>query len=152
ALITLVKKYLPKLNVRFVNVVDLMKLLPNDKHPHGLTDDEFDKLFTTNKPVIFNFHGYPQLIHMLTYSRHNQNLHVSGYCEEGTITTPFDMRVRNKVDRFNLMLKLIKYVKLNDQTRLRIQNEMNEKLRYHDEFIKENGVDIPEVADWNWNN
>ena len=152
ALITLVKKYLPKLNVKFVNVVDLMKLLPNDKHPHGLTDDEFDKLFTTNKPVIFNFHGYPQLIHMLTYSRHNQNLHVSGYCEEGTITTPFDMRVRNKVDRFNLMLKLIKYVKLSDQTRFKIQNEMNEKLKYHDEFIKENGVDIHEVADWNWNN
>ncbi len=151
ACVTLLKKYLPNLNVRFVNVVDLMKLVPNHAHPHGMTDAEFDKLFTKDKPIIFNFHGYPQLIHMLSYSRANQNLHVSGYCEEGTITTAFDMRVLNKVDRYHLVLKALKYLDLPKKKKDEIAKEMKEKLEKHKNYIVEYGVDMPEVADWNWN-
>lgn len=152
ATITLIKKYLPELNVRFINVVDLMKLVPNHAHPHGLTDEEYDKLFTLDKPVIFNFHGYPQLVHMLTYKRHNQELHVSGYTEEGTISTPFDIRVRNKIDRYSQMLKILKYIKLPEKKRKNIEKLMEEKLIQHKKYICKYGVDMPEVANWNWNN
>ena len=150
ATITLIKKYLPKLNVKFVNVVDLMKLVSSNAHPHGLTDSEYDKLFTTDKPIIFNFHGYPQLIHQLTYNRHNQNLHVSGYMEEGTITTAFDMRVRNKIDRFNLMLKILKYIDVEETTKKQIEKEMKQKLQFHTKYICENGIDMPEILNWKW--
>lgn len=152
ATITLLKKYLPDLNVRFVNVVDLMKLVPNTSHPHGLTDAEYDKIFTKDKPVIFNFHGYPQLIHMLTYSRHNQNLHVSGYFEEGTITTSFDMRVLNKTDRFHQVLKAIKYLDLPKEKVKEITKEMEKKLKFHKDYIRQYGVDMPEIENWSWNN
>ena len=91
-----------------------MKMVPDYAHPHGLSDKEYDKLFTTDKPIIFNFHGYPQLIHMLAYKRNNQELHVSGYLEEGTITTSFDMRVRNKADRFHLLEKVLKYIMIRE--------------------------------------
>ena len=151
ATITLLKKYLPKLNVRFVNVVDLMKLVSSKAHPHGLTDQEYDKIFTTDKPIIFNFHGYPQLIHMLVHNRHNTHMHVSGYMEEGTITTPFDMRVRNKIDRFDLMLKIVRHLDLDKRTKAKIEKDMQEKLLQHREYINEHGVDMSEVADWNWN-
>ena len=151
ATITLLKKYLPKLNVRFVNVVDLMKLVSSKAHPHGLTDQEYDKIFTTDKPIIFNFHGYPQLIHMLVHNRHNTHMHVSGYMEEGTITTPFDMRVRNKIDRFDLMLKIVRHLDLDKKTKAKIEKDMQEKLLQHREYINEHGVDMSEVADWNWN-
>lgn len=151
ATIKLIKEYLPNLNVRFVNVVDLMKLVSNKKHPHGMTDVEYDKLFTKDKPILFNFHGYPQLIHQLTYNRHNQNLHVSGYLEEGTITTAFDMRVRNEIDRYHQMLKLIKYVDIDDKLKSKIKTDMQNKLKQHKKYIEENGVDMPEIENWNLN-
>ena len=152
ATVSLIKKYLPNLNVKFVNVVDLMKLVSSKSHPHGLTDSEFDKLFTKDRPIIFNFHGYPQLIHQLTYNRTNENLHVAGYQEEGTITTPFDMRVRNHIDRFHTLLRVLKYVDVPKKKKDEIEKEINAKLKAHTEFINEFGVDMPEVADWNWNN
>ena len=148
ALITLIKKYLPKLNVRFVNVVDLMNL--SKSHPHGMTDAEFDKLFGKDVPVIFNFHGYANLVHELCYNRHNQNLHVAGYMEEGSITTPFDVRVRNHVDRFHLMKKLLRYVNVPKSQKTKIEREMDEKLAKHAAYIVEHGIDMPEILDWKW--
>ena len=150
ATVTLLKENLPNLNVRFVNVVDLMKLVSNKSHPHGLTDEEYDKLFTKNKPIIFNFHGYPQLIHTLTYNRHNQNLHVSGYREEGTITTSFDMRVLNKTDRYHQVLKVLEYIDLPKNEKNQVKKIMLKKLNEHSEYIKKFGVDMPEIANWEW--
>lgn len=152
AAVSLLKTLLPKLNVRFVNVVDLMKLVSNKAHPHGLTDSEYDKIFTTTKPIIFNFHGYPSLIHQLTYNRKNRNFHVSGYQEEGTITTSFDMCALNKTDRYNLVLKAIKYLNLPTKEKSRITRYCNLKLKRNSEYIRKFGVDMPEIADWNWNN
>lgn len=146
----ILKEYLPKLNIKFVNVVDLMKLVSSDRHPHGLSDIEYDKLFTKDKPVIFNFHGYAQLIHQLTYNRHNQNMHVRGYNEEGTITTAFDMRVQNKIDRFNLVLLAIKHLKLEKSVKSKITKDMQKLLEKHHSYIREFGEDIPEVKDWKW--
>ena len=137
------------LKIRFVNVVDIMKLESNTKHPHGLTDEEYDNIFTKDKPIIFAFHGYPSLIHQLTYNRTNQNMHVHGYNEEGTITTPFDMRVQNKIDRYNLVIDALKYLpNLNSQDLI---NECEDKLVYHNEYIREYGEDIDEVKTWKWN-
>lgn len=152
AMISILKKELPKLNVRFLNVVDLMKLVSNKSHPHGLTDAEYDKLFTKDKPVIFNFHGYAQLVHLLTYNRHNQNMHVSGYQEEGTITTPFDMRVKNHIDRYHLVIKALKYLNVPKSKKEEIIQKMEEKLANHDKYIREYGIDMPEILNWNWNN
>ncbi len=152
ATVKLIKEYLPKLNVRFINVVDLMKLVSSDTHPHGLTHTEYDKLFTKDKPIIFNFHGYPQLIHQLTYNRHNRNLHVAGYREEGTITTPFDMRVKNHIDRYHLLINALKYLDVPAATKQKITKELNAKLVAHDKYIREYGIDMPEILDWNWNN
>ncbi len=143
----LLHKYLPNLKVRVVNVVDLMKLEGNNYHPHGLTDEDYDALFTVDKPIVFAFHGYPHLIHQLTYNRHNQNLHVRGYIEEGAITTPFDMRVLNHIDRYHLVLDVIKYLELNDKDALELKNYANKMLIKHNEYIKEYGVDMPEVTD-----
>ncbi len=152
ATITLIRKLLPKLNVKFVNVVDLMKLVSSSTHPHGLTDAEYDKIFTKDKPIIFNFHGYPQLIQMLTYKRHNRNLYVSGYHEEGTITTPFDMRVRNHIDRYHLVLQVLNCVSvISQKEKNSIKKLMESQLEKHEKYINEFGVDMPEVADWNWN-
>ncbi len=147
---SLIREYLPELNVRFVNVIDLMKLVSADQHPHGLSDDEYDEIFTKKAPIIFNFHGYPRLIHQLTYKRNNQNLHVSGYCEQGTITTPFDMRVRNKADRYHLILKVLKYVSLPKAKKNEIAKEMEAKLAKHAEYIAEHGIDMPEILNWKW--
>lgn len=152
ATISLIKKYLPELNVRFVNVVDLMKLVSNKQHPHGLTDDEYDKIFTKDKPIIFNFHGYAQLIHMLTYNRHNTNLHVSGYKEEGTITTAFDMRVLNHIDRYHQMLRILKYIDLPKDKLSKLKTLFNKKLNEHDKYIREFGIDMPEILNWKWEN
>ncbi len=151
ATVKLIKEYLPNLNVKFVNVVDLMKLVPDYAHPHGLKDKDYDTLFTIDKPIIFNFHGYPQLIHMLTYKRHNQELHVSGYMEEGTITTPFDMRVRNKVDRYHQFEKVLKYINISDDKKKELEAMIQNKLAEHKAYIEEYGVDMPEIANWNWN-
>lgn len=151
AAITILKKLLPNLNVKFVNVVDLMKLVSNKSHPHGLTNAEYDKLFTKDKPIIFNFHGYPQLIHQLTYNRTNKNLHVSGYQEEGTITTSFDMCALNKTDRYNLVLKAIKYIDISKEEFNKISKYLNNKLKQNYDYIRKYGVDNPEITNWNWN-
>lgn len=145
---TILRKNFPELKIRVVNVVDLMKLESNDKHPHGLTDEDYDAIFTKNKPIIFNFHGYPSLIHQLTYNRKNQNMHVHGYQEEGTITTSFDMRVQNKIDRFNIVIDALKYLPKLESSNL-IEWCKN-KLVEHKEYIKEHGVDMPIITEWKW--
>ena len=148
AAVSILNENFPKLKVRVVNVVDLMKLESNDKHPHGLTDKDYDALFTKNKPIIFNFHGYPSLIHQLTYNRKNQNIHVHGYQEEGTITTSFDMRVQNKIDRFNIVMDALKYLPKLESSDL-IEWCKN-KLVEHNEYIKEYGKDMPIITEWKW--
>lgn len=152
AAVTILKKFYSGLRIRVVNVVDLMKLESNDKHPHGLTDFDYDNLFTKNKPIIFAFHGYPNLIHQLTYNRKNKNLHVHGYLEEGTITTPFDMRVQNKIDRFSLAKDALKYLEFLGDTRANAIEYCNNKIIEHNNYIKEYGKDMPEVQNWKWTN
>ena len=150
AAISILKENFPSLKIRMVNVVDLMKLESSNKHPHGLTDEEYDEIFTKDKPIIFNFHGYPDLIHQLTYNRNNQNLHVHGYLEEGTITTSFDMKVQNKIDRYHLVIDALRYLdSLGDSKNFLIE-ECKNKLIEHTEYIKEYGIDMPEVTDWHW--
>ena len=128
-----------------------MKLQPHTEHPHGLTAEDYDALFTVDKPIIFAFHGYPTLVHELTYRRHNKHLHVRGYKEEGTITTPFDMRVQNNIDRFSLVIDTVKRLpQLGNRGAFLIQ-EMKDKLVEHRQYITTNGVDLPEVRDWAWN-
>jgi xylulose-5-phosphate/fructose-6-phosphate phosphoketolase len=151
AAVDLLRRYLPDLRVRVVNIVDLMTLQPPEEHPHGLPHREFDMIFTTNKPILFAFHGYPWLIHRLTYRRTNHvNLHVRGYKEEGTTTTPFDMCVLNNLDRFNLVMDVIKRVpKLGAQAAYVLQ-AMRDKLIDHKNYICVHGEDMPEVRDWKW--
>lgn len=133
------------IKVRVINVVDLMRLQSSSEHPHGLSDKEYDNLFTKNKPIIFAFHGYPSLIHMLTHKRKNKNLHVHGYKEEGTITTPFDMRVQNEIDRYHLVLNAIKYVEFPKEDRKNIIMYCEKQLTKHYNYIRENGEDMPDV-------
>lgn len=150
AAISILRKNFPEIKIRMVNVVDLMKLQSIRKHPHGMTDEEYDAIFTKEKPIIFNFHGYPDLIHQLTYSRENQNLHVHGYIEEGTITTPFDMKVQNKVDRYNLVIDALRYIdKLGDRASFLVE-ECKNKLIEHKAYISEYGIDTEEVRNWHW--
>ena len=136
------------INVRVVNVVDLMKLVSNKKHPHGLSDEEYNNIFTIDKPIIFAFHGYPNLIHELTYDRFNKNIHVHGYMEEGTITTPFDMRVQNELDRYHLVIDALKYINVDGKDKL--INYCNEMLLKHQAYIREEGIDLKEVEDFKW--
>ena len=143
----LLKEYLD-INIRVVNVIDLMKLESNIKHPHGLTDVEYNEIFTVDKPIIFNFHGYANLIHQITYNRDNKNMHVHGYKEEGTITTPFDMRVQNEIDRYHIVLDVLKYVEVENEEPLR-EYCLN-MLDKHNGYIKEYGVDMPEITDFKW--
>ena len=147
---TILRDNLPNLKIRFVNVVDLMKLQPHGVHPHGLTNADYAAIFTKDKPIIFNFHGYPTLIHELTYTRTNKNLHVFGYMEEGTITTPFDMRVQNKIDRFDLVKTAITVLPQLGNTGSALFQKMNDLLVKHKNYIAEVGEDIPEVKDWVW--
>ena len=147
---TILRDNLPDLKIRFVNVVDLMKLQPHGMHPHGLTDADYDAIFTKDKPIIFNFHGYPTLVHELTYTRRNKNLHVFGYIEEGTITTPFDMRVQNKIDRFDLVKTAITVLPQLGNKGSALFQKMNDLLVKHKNYIAEVGEDIPEVKDWVW--
>lgn len=152
AAVSILRKELPDLKIRVINVVDLFKLQPSQEHPHGLSDAQYDMLFTTDKPIIFAFHGYPTLVHELTYRRHNRNLHVRGYKEEGTITTPFDMRVQNDIDRFHLVedvLLRLPQDKFHDQTAHLFQ-QMENKLVEHRQYIREYGQDLTEVANWKW--
>ena len=151
AAISILRENFPEIKIRMVNVVDLMKLQSSEKHPHGLTDEEYDSLFTKDKPIIFNFHGYPDLIHQLTYKRKNTNLHVHGYIEEGTITTPFDMKVQNKIDRYHLVIDALNYLpKLGNRTAALIQ-ECRNKLIEHKVYIMQNGIDMENVREWHWN-
>jgi xylulose-5-phosphate/fructose-6-phosphate phosphoketolase len=151
AAVDLVNQHLPDLKVRFVNVVDLMKLQPQSEHPHGLPDDEFDALFTTDRPVIFAYHGYPWLIHRLTYRRHNHaNLHVRGYKEEGTTTTPFDMVMMNDLDRFHLVMDVIDRVPGLGSRAAHVRQQMADLRVTYRQYTRDHGKDAPEVSEWAW--
>lgn len=151
AAVALLHEHLPELRIRVVNVVDLMKLQPTREHPNGLSDKEFDALFTTDKPIIFAFHGYPWLIHRLTYRRTNHgNLHVRGYKEEGTTSTPFDMVVMNDLDRFHLVGDVIDRVPLHGSRADYVRQAMRDKLIEHKQYITEHGEDLPEIRNWIW--
>jgi xylulose-5-phosphate/fructose-6-phosphate phosphoketolase len=151
AAVKLLRGFFPSLKIRVVNVVDLMKLQPASEHPHGLPDQDFDELFTRDKPIIFAFHGYPWLIHRLTYRRTNHdNLHVRGYKEEGTITTPFDMTVLNDLDRFHLVADTVARLPQLEASATHVRQAMRDKLIEHREYIVRYGEDMPEIRDWRW--
>jgi xylulose-5-phosphate/fructose-6-phosphate phosphoketolase len=151
AAIDILRQKLPDLKVRMVNVVNLMKLQPDNAHPNGLTDRDFDDIFTRDKPIIFAYHGYPWLIHRLTYRRTNHhNLHVRGYKEEGTTSTPFDMTVMNDIDRFHLVGDVVDRVpKLRNQA-VYLKQFVRDKLIDHKHYINQYGEDMPEIRDWKW--
>jgi xylulose-5-phosphate/fructose-6-phosphate phosphoketolase len=151
AAVSLLREYEPDIRIRVVNVVDVMTLEPSSEHPHGLSDQEFDQIFTVDKPVIFAYHGYPWLIHRLTYRRHgHDNLHVRGYMEEGTTTTPFDMTVLNRMDRFQLAFDAVKRVKRFAGIVERERQRLEANHQRHKEYVMEHGVDLPEVEGWRW--
>ena len=147
---SILREYLPKLKIRFINIVDLMRLEDKVVNPHGISDDEYDLLFTKDKPIIFVYHGYPGLIKNFLFNRHNHNIHIAGYIEEGSITTSFDMRVRNKIDRYHLVMQAVKMLPNlgNDGTYL--YEIMQEKLIKHTNYIKKYGIDMEEIRDWQW--
>jgi xylulose-5-phosphate/fructose-6-phosphate phosphoketolase len=147
----LLRRHLPDLRVRVVNVVDLMRLQPPSEHPHGLSDREFDAIFTTDRPIIFAYHGYPWLIHRLTYRRTGHaNLHVRGYKEEGTTTTPFDMLVRNDMDRYHLAIDVIDRVPGLARKAATLRQHLHDRLTEHRDHIRRTGEDLAEVAGWTW--
>lgn len=147
---SIIRKYFEEIKIRVVNVVDLMRLQSEYEHPHGLSDADYDAIFTKDKPIIFAFHGYPNLIHQLTYKRHNQDLHVHGYKEEGTITTPFDMRVQNGLDRYHLVLSALKRLPQLGNRSAMLNQLCQDKLVMHKQYIEEFGKDMPEVSNWSW--
>ena len=151
AAVSILRAHLPELKIRVVNVIDLMKLQPQSEHPHGLSDTDFDELFTVDKPVIFAFHGYPWLIHRLTYRRTNHvNIHVRGYKEEGTITTPFDMTVLNDLDRFHLVMDAVDRLPQAGDAGAALKQQLAAKLVEHRQYINTFGEDMPEIRDWTW--
>ena len=151
AAVSILREHLPGLRIRVVNVVDLMRLQPQSEHPEGLSDSAFDAIFTTDTPIIFAYHGYPLLIHRLTYRRRNHhNLHVRGFKEEGTTTTPFDMTVRNDLDRFHLVMDTIDRMPHTGEQGLALGNRSRAKLIEHKQYIEEHGEDMPEIRDWRW--
>ncbi len=151
AAVSILRKRMPHLKIRVICVVDLMRLAPASEHPHGMTDNDYDSLFTKDAHIIFAFHGYPWLIHRLTYRRNNRNMHVRGYKEEGTITTPFDMAVLNEMDRYHLAMDVIDRLPDSGGSEgTYLKQELQDKLVEHRHFVNENGVDMPEVRDWKW--
>ena len=153
AAVSILREHSPDLKIRVVNIVDLMKLQPQSEHPHGLSDRDFDDLFTKDKPVIFAFHAYPWLIHRLTYRRTNHgNIHVRGYKEEGTITTPFDMTVLNDLDRFHLVMDVIDRVPQTSDEGVYLKQQLQDKLIEHRLYINKHGEDMPEIRNWKWGN
>jgi xylulose-5-phosphate/fructose-6-phosphate phosphoketolase len=153
AAVSILREHLPDLRIRVVNVVDLMKLQPQTEHPHGLSEIDFDELFTRDKPVIFAFHAYPWLIHRLTYRRTNHDhIHVRGYKEEGTITTPFDMTVLNDLDRFHLVMDVIDRVPRTGGKGVYLKQQLKDKLVEHKQYITRHGEDLPEIRNWKWSN
>jgi xylulose-5-phosphate/fructose-6-phosphate phosphoketolase len=151
AAVDILRQYFSDLKIRVINVVDLMTLQPPSEHPHGLSDKQFDVLFTTDTPIIFAFHGYPWLIHRLTYRRTNhKNLHVRGYKEEGTTTTPFDMAVLNDLDRFHLVIDVIERVPKITDSGAHVLQAMRDKLIEHKQYVVQYGDDMPEIRKWRW--
>lgn len=150
AAVSILRAALPDLKIRVVNVVDLMRLQPDTEHPHGLSDIDYNDIFTKNSPIIFAFHGYPWVIHRLAYRRTNQRLHVRGYKEEGTITTAFDMTVKNDMDRFHLVMDTIERAHLTSPEAKALYEDMQEKLIQHNNYIVEHGEDMPEIRNWTW--
>lgn len=150
AAVSILREELPDLKIRVVNVVDLMRMQPDTDHPHGLSDYEYNEIFTKNSPIIFAFHGYPWVIHRLAYRRANQRLHVRGYKEEGTITTAFDMPVKNDMDRFHLVMDVIERAQLTTPQAQALYEKMQTKLIQHNNYIVEHGEDMPEIRNWTW--
>jgi xylulose-5-phosphate/fructose-6-phosphate phosphoketolase len=151
AAVTILREHLPELKIRVVNVVDLFKLQKSTEHSHGLTDNDYDALFTIDKPVVFAFHGYPWLVHRLTYNRaNNSKMHVRGYKEEGTVTTSFDMTVLNEMDRFHLVMDVIDRLPGNVNAGPYVKQKMMDKLIEHKHYIIANGKDMPEILEWQW--
>ncbi len=151
AAVDLLRQHAPAVRVRVVNIVDLMTLQPREEHPHGISDGEFDALFTRDKPIIFAYHGYPWLIHRLTYRRTNHgNLHVRGYKEEGTTTTPFDMAVLNDIDRYHLVMDVVDRVPGLGERATSLKQLMRDKRTEHRRYITRHGEDMPEIRDWRW--
>jgi xylulose-5-phosphate/fructose-6-phosphate phosphoketolase len=151
AAVSLLRDAFPDLKMRVVNVLDLMALQPREQHPHGLSDKEFDRIFTRDKPVIFAYHGYPYMIHRLAYNRANHdNMHVRGFREKGTTTTPFDMVVLNELDRYHLAIEAIERVPALASKGMSAKQKFHSKLTEHHRYIREHGEDMPEVEGWHW--
>jgi xylulose-5-phosphate/fructose-6-phosphate phosphoketolase len=151
AAVQLLRQHIPDLKIRVINVVDLMRLQPPSEHPHGLPDHDFDTLFTRDRPIVFAYHGYPWLIHRLTYRRTNHpNLHVRGYKEEGTITTPFDMAVLNDLDRFHLVMDVVDRLPQTGDKGIYLKQQLKAKLIEHKQYINKYGEDMPEIRNWQW--
>ncbi|WP_199120257.1 phosphoketolase [Pedobacter sp. ASV28] len=151
AAVSILRNHLPELKIRVVNVVDLMKLQSSSEHPHGLSDTDYDSMFTRDKHIIFNFHGYPWLLHRISYRRTNKNLHVRGYKEEGTITTPFDLRVQNEIDRFHLVIDVIDRLPRLGSKGDYLKQQLKDKLIEHKHYVNRYGKDMPEILNWKWN-